>query len=51
MLAGPSRDHVVEVANIVIPADRIMLDYTINLDVWPEPVKTFYTPGRRATGT
>lgn len=51
MLAGPSRDHVVEVANIVIPADRIMLDYTINLDVWPDPVKRFYTSGRRATGT
>jgi GntR family transcriptional regulator len=50
MLAGPGRDYVVEVANIVIPADRIMLDYTINLDVWPDPVKTFYTSGRRATG-
>jgi GntR family transcriptional regulator len=51
MLAGPDRDEVVEVANIVIPADRIVLDYTINLDVWPDPVRTLYTSGGRATGT
>ncbi|MDQ3826302.1 MAG: GntR family transcriptional regulator [Actinomycetota bacterium] len=50
MLAGPDRDEVVEVANIVIPADRIVLDYTINLDVWPDPVRTLYTSGGRATG-
>jgi GntR family transcriptional regulator len=46
MLAGPDRDSVVEVANIVIPADRIILDYTINLDVWPDPVRTIYTSGQ-----
>ena len=51
MLAGPDRDEVVEVANIVIPADRIVLDYTINLDVWPDPVQTLYTSGGRAAGT
>jgi GntR family transcriptional regulator len=42
MLAGPDRNHVVEVANIVIPADRTVLDYSIDLQVWPEPVRTFY---------
>ena len=51
MLAGPDHDKVVEVANIVIPADRIVLDYTINLDVWPDPVRTLYTSGGRAIGT
>jgi GntR family transcriptional regulator len=51
MLAGPDLDEVVEVANIVIPADRIVLDYTINLDVWPDPVRALYTSGGRATGT
>lgn len=33
MLAGPNRDDVVEVANIVIPADRTILDYVIDLEV------------------
>jgi GntR family transcriptional regulator len=42
MLAGPDRDHVVEVANIVIPADRTVLEYSIDLQVWPDPVRTFY---------
>jgi GntR family transcriptional regulator len=50
MLAGPDRDEVVEVANIVIPADRIVLDYTINLDVWPDPVRTLYTTAGRPAG-
>jgi GntR family transcriptional regulator len=42
MLAGPDRNHVVEVANIVIPANRTVLEYSIDLQVWPEPVRTFY---------
>ena len=50
MLAGPDRDSVVEVANIVIPADRIILDYTINLDVWPDPVRTIFTSGGGSAG-
>ncbi|KWW98983.1 Transcriptional regulator [Carbonactinospora thermoautotrophica] len=33
MLAGPNKDRPVEVAaDIVIPADRVVLDYTIDLD-------------------
>ena len=51
MLAGPDRDQVVEVANIAIPADRIVLDYAINLDVWPDLVRTLYTSGGRAAST
>lgn len=31
MLAGPARDEVVEVADIVIPADRTVLDYAMDL--------------------
>lgn len=34
MLAGPDRNEVVEIANkIVIPADRTIMDYAIDLDV------------------
>ena len=33
MLAGPDRNEVVEVAKIVIPADRTILDYTVDLSV------------------
>lgn len=33
MLAGPGRDHPVEAAaDIVIPADRVALDYTVDLE-------------------
>jgi hypothetical protein len=38
MLAGPDRDEVVEVANkIVIPADRTIMDYAVDLDVSSDP--------------
>jgi GntR family transcriptional regulator len=33
MLAGVARDEVVEVAKIVIPADRTILDYTVDLKI------------------
>ena len=33
MLAGHERDEVVEVAKIVIPADRTVLDYVVDLNV------------------
>ena len=34
MLAGPDRNEVVEVANkIVIPADRTIMDYAVDLDI------------------
>ncbi len=33
MLAGSYRNEVVEVAKITIPADRIILDCTVDLDV------------------
>jgi hypothetical protein len=32
MLAGPNRNEVVEVAKIVIPADRTILDYSVDLN-------------------
>lgn len=41
MLAGPSRDEPVEAAVNIIPANRVVLDYVIDLDTEPKQTSAY----------